>query len=128
MSDKKIPCIECTPETWKYIRPHLEEWGYKCSASGGEISKDWNLLIINWNHHLGKYDFGAIGSHLDGTRELLKDVEEFLCKAAELKGLSYCKSSKLPTRDMAEKIPYIKCPPEKLMYVIQHLGDIVLVK
>ena len=84
---EKIPCIECTNELWKYIKPYLEGWGYSI-----RIESNFNrypYLVINATGILGEcraYETPSVG---DYNRILLTDVEEFLEKSAMLKGFNY---------------------------------------
>lgn len=85
---EKIPCIKCTPELWEYIKPRLEEWGYKPYATFGNW-EEYPLLVINVTGELGIYN-NVNESCLNGyDRELTNNVEDFLEKAARLKGFTY---------------------------------------
>lgn len=85
----KIPCILCNSELWEYISPNLIKWGYKHYLG---LDPKWDLfpiLIINWCGNIGDLindDYASINKH---NRKLLTNVEEFLEKAAELKGFIY---------------------------------------
>lgn len=84
---EKIPCIKCTLELWKYIKPYLEEWGYKIYTPSSWLH--FPLLVINDRGRFGSCDNYQL-SHLDYfNRELVTDVEEFLKRAAKLKGFTY---------------------------------------
>lgn len=84
---EKIPCIKCTPEIWEYIKPHLVEWGYEI-----RIIPDWEtypLLCINDCGNIGMCNNYWLINREDYNRELITDVEEFLERAAKLKGCKY---------------------------------------
>lgn len=85
---EKIPCIKCAPEIWEYINPYLKEWGYDfCN-----ITSNWErypLLCINDSGNIGFCcNYWLVSMH-DYNRELVTNVEEFLEKAATLKGFAY---------------------------------------
>lgn len=84
---EKIPCIKCTPEIWEYIKPHLVEWGYEIRTTS-----DWGtypLLCINDCGDMGMCNNYWLISRKDYNRELVTNVEEFLERAAKLKGYTY---------------------------------------
>ena len=89
LDDVKIPYIKCTSEMWKYIKPYLENWDYK-----SRVTPDWinyPLLVINECGVLGvcnNYDYNTYIED-DYNRELINNVEEFLERAAILKGFTY---------------------------------------
>lgn len=89
LDDVKIPYIKCTSEMWKYIKPYLENWDYK-----SRVTPDWinyPLLVINECGVLGvcnNYDYNTYIED-DYNRELINNVEEFLERAATLKGFIY---------------------------------------
>lgn len=84
---EKIPCIKCTPEIWEYIKPYLKEWGYELRITSG-----WNaypLLIINECGTLGRCNNYSLSAKDEYNRELVANIEEFLERAAKLKGFEY---------------------------------------
>lgn len=84
---EKIPCIKCDPKLWKYIKPHLERWGYDTSIAG-----DWDkyqLLVINYCGVTGCCNNAPIEDKKFYNREITNDVEKFLEKVASLKGFTY---------------------------------------
>lgn len=86
---EKIPCIECTSSLWEYIKPHLVEWGYEIRTTS-----DWEtypLLCINDCDNMGMCNNYWLISRKDYNRELVTNVEEFLERAAKLKGYTYKK-------------------------------------
>lgn len=83
----KIPCIECTSELWRYIRPYLEGWNYKISINAN--FSIYHLLVLNFDNVLGVCDNVPIIRFDKYNRELITDVEEFLERAAKLKGFTY---------------------------------------
>lgn len=85
----KIPCILCNSELWEYINPNLIKWGYQICK---ELSSNWDLhklLIINRSGYLGLVDNISFEAAKNYNRKLIANVEEFLEKAAELKGFIY---------------------------------------
>lgn len=98
---EKIPCIKCTPEIWEYIKPHLIEWGYELRAT---CSWDvYPLLVINECNTLGRYNNYQLFSKDEYNRELITDVEEFLERAAHLKGRKYVKREVMKIHDIEIK-------------------------
>lgn len=86
---KKIPCIKCNPKMWKYIKPYLIDWGYSI-----KVTTDWvtyPILVINESGILGICNNYLVSFAGEYGRELVTDVEEFLKRAAELKGFTYKK-------------------------------------
>lgn len=85
---ERIPCIKCTPELWEYIKPYLEKWGYKPYITFGNLEA-YPLLAINITGNLGLYNNLSSSCADSYNRELVTDVEEFLERAAKLKGCTY---------------------------------------
>lgn len=86
-----IPYIECNDRLWAYIKPYLIKWGYNIS----DIDKWRNFpyLIINRDNILGEVT-NIDRSGESYTRTLVKDIDEFLTKAAELMEFTYTDSYK----------------------------------
>lgn len=84
---KKIPCIKCDSKIFNYIKPYLSSWGYIIKASQNWIS--YPLLVINESGSLGICNNYPLSFTGDYDRELVTNVEEFLARAAELKGFTY---------------------------------------
>ena len=83
----KIPCIKCTPELWEYIKPYLKEWGYKIqSISNFDMCP---LVVINRGENFGFCTNLIKEDSKHSNRELTNNVEEFLERAAKLKGFTY---------------------------------------
>ena len=85
---EKIPCIRCDSQLWEYIKLYLKEWGYKivCIAN----IKQFRLIVINYINNLGYVANVSSSNNLrDYNRELVTNVEEFLERAAKLKGFIY---------------------------------------
>lgn len=85
---EKIPCIRCDSQLWEYIKLYLKEWGYKivCIAN----IKQFRLIVINYTNNLGYVANVSSSNNLrDYNRELVTNVEEFLERAAKLKGFIY---------------------------------------
>lgn len=88
---EKIPCIKCTSGMWEYIRPFLKNWEYEIQAI--ESFDNYPLLVINRGGTLGICTNLVIKDAKCRDRELVTDVEEFLERAAELKGFTYKRKS-----------------------------------
>lgn len=88
---EKIPCIKCTPEIWEYIKPYLKEWGYELREPFG--LDFYPLVVINECGTLGRCNNYQLFSKNEYNRELVTDVEEFLERAAHLKGRKYIKKN-----------------------------------
>lgn len=84
---EKIPCIKCTPELWEYIKPYLEEWGYSINDMDSFYKSP--LLCINRYGLFGQCTNFSMECRKAHDRELVTDVEEFLERAAKLKGFTY---------------------------------------
>lgn len=84
---KRIPCIKCTPELWEYIKPYLEEWGYSINDMDSFYKSP--LLCINRYGLFGQCTNFSMECRKSHDRELVTDVEEFLERAAKLKGFTY---------------------------------------
>ena len=84
---EKIPCIECTVQLWEYIKPYLKKWKY--SIYNVVNFNNFPLLVINDNDYLGDVTNDYVLSKEKYDRELVTNVEEFLERAAKLKGFTY---------------------------------------
>ena len=110
---EKIPCIKCTSEMWEYIKPYLKEWGYELRAT---CSWDvYPLLVLNECGTLGRCNNYQLFSKDDYNRELVTDVEEFLKRAAKLKGYEYAKKNVI-------KINGIEIKPGMGIYIDDRLA------
>ena len=85
-----ILCIKCTPELKDYVVPYLEKWGYYTTFTGGKFNDIYSVLMIGWDGKESCYGFGANG-FISEKMKLITNVEEFLEKAAILKGFIYVK-------------------------------------
>lgn len=83
-----IPCIKCNSEIYNYVRPYLLSWGYAFRITEHNWSRS-PLLVINEGGYLGTCYNYKFDHCINFDRELVTDVEEFLEKAAELKGFTY---------------------------------------
>lgn len=111
----KVPCINCTPELSDYIRPHLLNWGYNII---GKYHIDYTYLVINDCDKFGNCEFYAVPNEKYYNRELVDNVEEFLERAARLKGFTYKR------KDMETKEKLVINGVEiKPNYVIQGTKD-----
>ena len=86
-----IPYIECNDRLWAYIKPYLIKWGY--NISNIDKWRNFPYLIINRDNILGEVT-NVDRSGESYTRTLVKDIDEFLTKAAELMGFNYTDSYK----------------------------------
>lgn len=111
---EKIPCIKCTPEIWEYIKPYLKEWGYELRAT---CSWDvYPLVVINECGTLGRCNNYQLFSKNEYNRELVTDVEEFLERAAHLKGRKYVKKNVV-------KINGIEIKPGMGIFIYDRLAE-----
>lgn len=87
--EDKIPCIKCTNELWKYIEPYLKDWGYYSTEISGKFDELFNILTLNWDDKIDCFGFADYSIIKDKNSELVTDVNEFLKRAAKLKGFTY---------------------------------------
>lgn len=92
MDSNKIPCIRCNAELFTHIKPFLDKWGYKNVGVYGNVWEVCPLLIINLDGNIGRYINTCFNFKDAYNRELVDDVEEFLYRAALLKGFIYKKT------------------------------------
>ena len=85
--EEKIPCIKCDSRLWEYIKPYLEEWGYIIEDISSFNTSP--LLSINRYGLLGQCTNFSMKCKNYHDRELVTNVEEFLERAAKLKGFTY---------------------------------------
>lgn len=86
-----IPCIKCNAELFTHIKPFLDKWGYE-SRHIDDRWESFPLLIINLDGNVGRYTNACLALTDAHNRELVNDVEEFLYRAALLKGFVYKKT------------------------------------
>lgn len=89
---KKIPCIECDDKLLEYVKPFLIKWGYHITNAVQFDS--FPYLALNCDGMLGVCTSITSIRLTNYDRELITDVEEFLERAAELKGFTYKKKQK----------------------------------
>lgn len=111
---EKIPCIKCTPEIWEYIKPYLKEWGYELREPFG--LDFYPLVVINECGTLGRCNNYQLLSKDEYNRELVTDVEEFLERAAKLKGREYVKKNVV-------KINGIEIKPGMGIFIYDRLAE-----
>lgn len=111
---EKIPCIKCTPEIWEYIKPYLKEWGYELREPFG--LDFYPLVVINECGTLGRCNNYQLFSKDEYNRELVTDVEEFLERAAHLKGRKYVKKNVV-------KINGIEIKPGMGIFIYDRLAE-----
>lgn len=88
METDKIPCIKYNQNLWLKIKPYLVEWGYTISY----ITSTWDyhtILVINDCNNLGICSNQTCNVTFRYNRELIDNIEEFLERAAKLKGFTY---------------------------------------
>lgn len=75
----EIPCIKCNEESFSIIEPILIDLGFKKSEHYTNLSSVFDVLIIDWDGQLGKYNFGTnCHIHAYSHRKLITNVNEFL--------------------------------------------------
>lgn len=111
---EKIPCIKCTPEIWEYIKPYLKEWGYELREPFG--LDFYPLVVINECGTPGRCNNYQLFSKNEYNRELVTDVEEFLERAAHLKGRKYVKKNVV-------KINGIEIKPGMGIFIYDRLAE-----
>lgn len=84
---EKIPCIECNEEIWEYVKPYLKKWGYKIQST--DEFEYYPLLVINSTAKVGLCTNFTMAATEVNNRELVTNIEEFLERAAALKGFTY---------------------------------------
>lgn len=84
---EKIPCIKCNEGIWAYVKPYLKKWGYKIQNI--DEFKYYPLLIINSTAKVGSCTNFTMAAAEVNNRELVTNIEEFLERAAALKGFTY---------------------------------------
>ena len=85
--EERVPCIKCDSQLWEYIKPYLEDWCYIIKdISSFDTSP---LLSINRYGLLGQCTNFSMKCKNSHDRELITNVEEFLERAAKLKGFTY---------------------------------------
>lgn len=83
-----IPCIECNQKLWEHLKSYLEKWGYQ----NENVTASWDdypLLVLNYDNSIGYMANLFISKSAFFNRELVTDPEEFLTRAAKLKGFEY---------------------------------------
>ena len=86
---EKIPCIKCDQKLWDYIIPKLKSWNYVVKEI--ENLSAYPILTINYCNTLGDISSISSGDIERYNRELVTNPEEFLARAAKLKGFEYNK-------------------------------------
>lgn len=87
-------CIKCTSELKDYITPFLKEWGYKTTFLGGTFEEEFSVLMLNWNDDENFYGFASENIVKSSKGIVITNAEEFLEKAAMLKGIKYNRKDK----------------------------------
>lgn len=133
----KIPCIKCDSKLWKYIKPYLDKWGYNIQWITPYQLDSNSYLVINRCDILG--DCGNFETPGEETynRESITNVEEFLERAAKLKGFVYERKDIMRINGIeikagmviilneanAENVPYIVFPRTDNLAVVKFKND-----
>lgn len=112
---ERIPCIKCDSKLWEYLKPYLKEWGYVFGCIGE--FEEYQLLIINYKR--GKLCTNVHESEqFDYNRELVTDVEEFLERAAKLKGFTYKRKDIMKINGIEIKAGMILTTSTEVTYIV----------
>lgn len=114
---EKIPCIECTLEIWEYVEPYLMKWGYITHVSFDYNFTNFPLLVINTGGSLGLVNNINLYKAEDYSRELVTNVEEFLERAAKLKGFTYKRKDIMKINDIEVKPGMVITTEDKCNYI-----------
>ena len=87
--EKKIPCIKCNKRLFEYLWSYLKKWGYININVNANDLDIYPLLVLNYNGSLGCVASLFLEYNADYNRILVNDPEEFLTRAAKLKGFEY---------------------------------------
>lgn len=130
---KKIPCIKCNQKLFEYLWPYLQKWGYKeiVPIVSWECSP---ILVLNVNYHVGRIT-NVVASCSDACdRELVNDPEEFLARAAALKGFEYKpNNNNSKTKTMAQidlrnskitETTFVFCRLDNKTYQVDKVGEL----
>lgn len=97
-----IPYIKYNKEDWEYIKKNLESFGYVKT----NLSNNWELspyIVINFADDFGCYSNVMFLDRNNYGREEVTNVEEFLERAANLKGLIYIRRDIVKIHDVEIK-------------------------
>lgn len=100
---EKIPCIKYNSQDWDYIESNLIKFGYEISQlTSWEVSP---YIVLNLGNNLGRVsNIDKIAVLKDSyNREIVYNVEEFLERAAHLKGRNYVKRNVMKIHDIEIK-------------------------
>jgi hypothetical protein len=100
---EKIPCIKYNSQDWDYIESNLIKFGYEISRlTSWEASP---YIVLNLGNNLGRVsNIDKIAVLNDSyNREIVYNVEEFLERAAHLKGRDYIKRNVMKIHDIEIK-------------------------
>lgn len=86
---EKIPCIKYDPKDWGYVKKMLESFGYVKTILHDNFWHDCPYIVINLGNQIGNYSNVRAEDCTSHNREVVTDVEEFLERAAKLKGITY---------------------------------------
>lgn len=113
---EKIPCIKYNLQDWDYIESNLIKFGYE--ITGLTPWEECPYITLNLGNCLRIVSNLTEGAALDKSynREIIYDAEEFLERAAHLKGRKYVK------RDVM-KIHDIEIKPGMGIYVDERIAE-----
>ena len=114
----KIPCIECTSELWKYIIPYLGEWGYNIQWTIPYQLNSNSYLVINRHGKFGDCGNYEVPSEETYNRESITNVEEFLERAAKLKGFVYERKDIMRINGIEIKPGMILTTSTEVIYIV----------
>lgn len=94
---EKIPFMQMTKEQWEYAKPYLiNKFGYQLDWFDLDKYPKNNYIGLDLGYELGTISNYSREAIKHPNRYEVKDLDEFLTKAAELKGCVYKKGSKIP--------------------------------
>lgn len=116
--NKKIPCIKCSQKLWEHLKPHLEKWHYIIEDIGS--FNKYSLLVINRYGTIGICTNLCAGAVELSNRELVNDPEEFLARAAVLKGFEYKPNNSKPMSNNSKPMSNIL---ERANQIVNHRAE-----
>lgn len=135
--EEKIPCIKCNKKLFIKVRPMLESWGYLIDTV--TVIGPWTgfkLLVLNYCNTLGYIAIVPYNelSRLYADRELVTDPEEFLTRAAALKGFEYKPNNNISkTKTMTQidlrnskiiETTFVFCRLDNKTYLVDKVGEL----
>lgn len=115
---EKILCIKCNSQLWKYINPYLIEWNYDCDSYIEDNFDKFPILIINNLGNIGECNNVSIDYVKKYNRELVTNVEEFLERAAKLKGFTYIRKDIIQINGIEIKPGMIISTSSEILWIV----------